>query len=80
MGDAAAVRLISCAPIFRNIHFSTPGIARAIRRLLPEADAAFTPLVERDVFSSARLRWVQSPAVGVGSLMFPELLASPVSS
>jgi phosphoglycerate dehydrogenase-like enzyme len=50
-----------------------------IRRLLPDADAAFTPFVDRDVFPSAsRLRWVQSPAVGVGSLMFPELLASPV--
>jgi len=51
----------------------------AVRRLLPEADAAFTPFVDRDIFPSAsRLRWVQSPAVGVGSLMFPELLASPV--
>jgi len=50
-----------------------------LRRLLPEADVAFTPFVDRDVFVSAsRLRWVQSPAVGVGSLMFPELLASPV--
>jgi len=51
----------------------------AIRRLLPEADVAFTPFVDRDIFASAtRLQWVQSPAVGVGSLMFPELLASPV--
>ena len=51
----------------------------AIRRLLPEADVAFTPFIDRDAFPSAtRLRWVQSPAVGVGSLMFPELLASPV--
>jgi phosphoglycerate dehydrogenase-like enzyme len=51
----------------------------ALRQLLPDADAAFTPFVDRDVFPSAsRLRWVQSPAVGVGSLMFPELLASPV--
>jgi phosphoglycerate dehydrogenase-like enzyme len=50
-----------------------------LRRLLPEADAAFTPFVDRDIFPLAsRLRWVQSPAVGVGSLMFPELLASPV--
>ena len=50
-----------------------------LRRLLPEADVAFTPFVDRDIFPSAsRLRWVQSPAVGVGSLMFPELLASPV--
>ena len=50
-----------------------------IRRLLPEADVAFTPFVDRDIFpSAARLRWVQSPAVGVGSLVFPELLASDV--
>src|SRR3954467_7383010 len=50
-----------------------------LRRLLPEADVAFTPFVDRDVFASApRLRWVQSPAAGVGGLMFPELLASPV--
>ncbi|PYR47140.1 MAG: D-2-hydroxyacid dehydrogenase [Acidobacteria bacterium] len=52
---------------------------QTLRRLLPEVDAAFTPFVDRDVFPSAtRLQWVQSPAVGVGSLMFPELLASDV--
>jgi phosphoglycerate dehydrogenase-like enzyme len=51
----------------------------AIRRLLPDADVAFTPFVDRDVFPSAtRLKWIQSPAVGVGSLMFPELLAGHV--
>ena len=50
-----------------------------LRRLLPDADVVFTPFVDADVFPSAtRLRWVQSPAVGVGNLMFPELLASPV--
>jgi phosphoglycerate dehydrogenase-like enzyme len=51
----------------------------SLRRLLPEAEAAFTPFVDRDIFPFAtRLRWVQSPAVGVGNLMFPELLASDV--
>ena len=51
----------------------------AISRLLPAADVAFTPFIDREAFgSAARLRWVQSPAVGVGSLMFPELRASPV--
>jgi len=51
----------------------------ALRRLLPDADAAFTPFIDRDVFPLAtKLRWVQSPAVGVGSLMFPGLLASDV--
>jgi phosphoglycerate dehydrogenase-like enzyme len=50
-----------------------------LRRLLPEADVAFTPFVDADVFPSAtQLRWVQSPAVGIGNLMFPELLASEV--
>lgn len=50
-----------------------------IRRLLPEADAAFTPYVDRDVFPrAARLRWIQAVAVGVGSLLYPEMVASPV--
>jgi phosphoglycerate dehydrogenase-like enzyme len=51
----------------------------AIRRNLPGADVAFTPFIDRDIFPSAvRLRWIQSPAVGVGGLMFPELVASGV--
>ena len=50
-----------------------------IRQRLPEADVAFTPFIDRDVFPQAtRLRWVQSPAVGVGSLLFPDMLASGV--
>jgi D-2-hydroxyacid dehydrogenase (NADP+) len=50
-----------------------------IRRHLPDADVAFTPFVARDIFPSlTRLRWVQSPAVGVGSLLFPEMFGSPV--
>ncbi len=50
-----------------------------IRRRLPEADVAFASYVDRDAFASAtRLKWVQSPAVGVGRLMYPELLASAV--
>jgi phosphoglycerate dehydrogenase-like enzyme len=53
--------------------------AEAIRTHLPAADVAFTPFVDRDLFPSlTRLRWVQSPAVGVGSLLFPDMLASPV--
>jgi D-2-hydroxyacid dehydrogenase (NADP+) len=51
----------------------------AIRQQLPAADVAFTPFIDRDVFPTAtRLQWIQSPAVGVGRLMFPELHASPV--
>jgi D-2-hydroxyacid dehydrogenase (NADP+) len=50
-----------------------------LRQFLPQAEIAFTPFVDRDIFPSLlRLRWVQSPAVGVGGLMYPELLSSPV--
>lgn len=50
-----------------------------LRQLLLQADVAFTPFVDRDLFPSLpRLRWVQSPAVGVAGLMYPELLASGV--
>ena len=41
-----------------------------LRRLLPEADVAFTPFVDHDIVPLAtRLRWIQSPAAGVGSLI-----------
>ena len=51
----------------------------SIRRLLPEADAAFTPLVDRDVLPHAQqLRWVQCPAVGVSHLLYPEMVRSHV--
>lgn len=51
-----------------------------IRGLLADVDAAFTPYVDRDIFPSLpRLRWIQSPAAGVGSLLFPEMIASGVT-
>ena len=51
----------------------------AIRRLLPEADVAFTPRVDRDIFPRlTRLRWIQAPAAGVGHLLYPEMIDSPV--
>src|SRR5262249_45067825 len=50
-----------------------------IRRLIPEADVAFVPHVDRAMLASApRLRWIQSPAVGVGAMLYPEMIASPV--
>jgi phosphoglycerate dehydrogenase-like enzyme len=48
-------------------------------RLLPEADAAFTAAIPRRAFASLpRLRWVQSPAAGVGGMMGPDAAASQV--
>ena len=50
-----------------------------IRRLIPDAEIAFVPHVDRAMLASAaRLRWIQSPAVGVGSMLFPEMVASPI--
>ena len=50
-----------------------------LRRMLPDADVAFTPSVDRDIFTLLpRLRWVQSPAVGVGGLLYAEMIASAV--
>ncbi len=50
-----------------------------LRRHLPDADVAFSAAIDRDVFSSlTRLRWVQSPAAGVGGMLGPALAASRV--
>jgi phosphoglycerate dehydrogenase-like enzyme len=53
--------------------------AETLRRLLPEADVAFSARIDRSSFGSlTRLRWVQSPATGVGGMLGPELVASPI--
>ena len=50
-----------------------------IARLIVDVDVAFVPHVRRSMLASAtRLRWIQSPAVGVGGMLFPEMIASPV--
>ncbi len=47
--------------------------------VMPEAEAAFMGTIQREQFLAARtLRWVHSPAAGVGGMLFPELVASPV--
>jgi phosphoglycerate dehydrogenase-like enzyme len=51
----------------------------ALRLALPEADAAFAAVLDRDLVPSlARLRWVQVPAAGVTHLLSPEVIASPI--
>src|SRR4029453_7968187 len=52
---------------------------QALRAALPDADAAFAAVVDRDLVPSlTRLRWVQAPAAGVGHLLSEELVASPI--
>lgn len=44
-----------------------------------DAEVAFSSLVSREQFAAARrLRWIHSSAAGIGSMLFPESIASPV--
>ena len=48
-------------------------------RELPDADVVFLTQLRPDEFATMhRLRWIQSPAAGVASLLFPALQQSPV--
>jgi phosphoglycerate dehydrogenase-like enzyme len=53
--------------------------AESLGRHLPEADIAFSAAIDRAAFANLpRLKWVQSPAAGVGGMLGPELAASAV--
>jgi len=46
---------------------------------IPDVDVAFGVRFTPDHLAAARgLRWIHSPAAGVGNLLFPEMVASPV--
>ena len=48
-------------------------------RAMGDADLAFMGTLTRDQLAAAsRLRWIHSPAAGVGGMLFPEMLASPI--
>ena len=47
--------------------------------LIPPADVAFIGEINPAQFAAARaLRWIHSPAAGIGGMLFPALLESPV--
>jgi phosphoglycerate dehydrogenase-like enzyme len=47
--------------------------------LVRDADVAFSSLIRREALAAARrLKWIHSPAAGVGSMLFPEMQESPV--
>jgi phosphoglycerate dehydrogenase-like enzyme len=47
--------------------------------LIPEAEVAFaSELRPRHLAVARQLRWIHSPAVGVGGMLFPEMVAGPV--
>jgi phosphoglycerate dehydrogenase-like enzyme len=46
---------------------------------IPDADVVFGATVRPDQLAAARrLRWIHSPAAGIGNMLFPEMVASPV--
>ncbi len=46
---------------------------------IPSADIAFSSLINREHFAAAtRLRWIHSPAAGVGGMLFPAIVNSDV--
>ncbi len=48
-------------------------------RFIPDAEVAFTSCLTPPAFAVARnLRWIHSPAAGVGSMLFPEVRTSDV--
>ena len=48
-------------------------------RLIRDADVAFaSELRPRHLAAARALRWIHSPAVGVGGMLFPDMIASPV--
>jgi phosphoglycerate dehydrogenase-like enzyme len=51
----------------------------AVIPLVADADVAFTSELRPGQFAAAkRLRWIHSPAAGVGAMLFPELIDSAV--
>jgi phosphoglycerate dehydrogenase-like enzyme len=52
--------------------------ADARRELMPTADVLFATRIRAHEFVPSRVRWIHSSAVGVGALLIPEVVESPV--
>jgi phosphoglycerate dehydrogenase-like enzyme len=64
---------------FDGVRIVSPPDRAEADRLLPEAEIVLGWAVRRDNFATAtRLRWVHATSAGIGPLLFPELVASPV--
>jgi phosphoglycerate dehydrogenase-like enzyme len=51
-----------------------------LERLIADAEVAFASELQAEHLAAApRLRWVHSPAAGIGGMLFPSMLASPVT-
>jgi len=59
--------------------FARADDAEATLREIVDADIAFSSqITAAHVRTATRLRWIHSPAAGVGSMLSPEMIASPI--
>jgi phosphoglycerate dehydrogenase-like enzyme len=64
---------------FPAVRFLHAGDEEGMTRLIGTAEIAFTSVLTPAAFAAApRLRWVHSPAAGVGSMLFPAMRESGV--
>jgi len=73
------VHVDALAARFPTVRFDSPRDRAEVDRVLPEADIVLGWAVRRENFARAtRLRWIQLTAAGVGPMLFPEMIESPV--
>lgn len=74
-----AARVDDLRARFPEIEFWHAGDHESMVRLLAGAEVAFSSVLTPEAFAAAdRLTWVHSPAAGVGRLLFPAMVESPV--
>jgi phosphoglycerate dehydrogenase-like enzyme len=73
--EALAARVRS---LFPAIEVVVPADANAALREIADADALYGQITPEQLAAAKRLRWIQSPAIGLEHTMFPELISHPV--
>ena len=69
-------RLADGFPQHRFVH--APADRQGVTAI-PDAEVAFSGQIYRDhLAAAARLRWIHSPAAGVGGMLYPEMLERPI--
>src|SRR5438309_3227643 len=71
---ALADRLRAAAPGVEVVVAEEEGAAR---REIADADALYGRITPELLAAAKKLRWIQSPAIGLERTMFPELIAHP---